>query len=121
MYPRVVQATIQPKRLAEFKNAVSNHDLPVIRTQPGFVGDLVMYSGNSFLSITFWQTEEAADRYTQEVFPRLAARSGPLASNILRAESYRLDNHTILEMRSGEVKKKVESVPVRQLAAAAAA
>jgi len=120
MYPRLVQATIQPKRLAEFKNAVTNHDLPVIRTQPGFVGDLVMYSGNSFLSITFWRTEEDAERYTQEVFPRLAARSGPLASNILRAESYRLDNHTILEVKSGEV-KKVESVPVRQLAAAAAA
>jgi len=120
MHTRVVQATIKSKRIAEFKNAVTNHDLPAIRTQPGFLGDLVMYSGASFIAITFWQSEQDAELYSQELFPRLAARSAPLVDNILRVENYRLVSRAVFEMESVAA-SKVETLPVRQLAAVAAA
>lgn len=44
-------------------------------SQPGFVDDLEIYAGKQFISLTFWETEEDAERFTREVFPPIAARS----------------------------------------------
>ncbi len=61
MYTRVAQATIKPKRLAQFKDGITNYALPAIRTQPGLMDVLEMYSGNNFLCVTFWQSEKDAE------------------------------------------------------------
>jgi heme-degrading monooxygenase HmoA len=103
MYIRIVQATIKPKRVLEFKDAVANHDLPIVRGQPGFLDHIAMYADNQFISMTFWETEEDAERFTSEVFPRIAARSGPLVLKPLRAEAYKAEHDTADRLRSGTV------------------
>ncbi len=119
MYARLVQATIKPKRLAEFKDAVTSHDLPAIRSLPGFVDDIEMYLENKFVSITFWQTEKDAEQYTCELFPQIAARSAPLVSDTgLRAQVYKIERDTIHEAKI-EAVKKMESTAVRAFAAVA--
>jgi len=103
MYTRVIQATIRPKRVAEFKDTVTDHDLPIIRSQPGFVDDVETYAGNQFISLTFWETEEDAERFTRDVFPRIAARSGPLVVSPLEAKAYKVEQDTVHTLRSETV------------------
>jgi len=103
MYTRVIQATIRPKRVAEFKDAVTDHDLPIIRGQPGFVDDVETYAGNQFISLTFWETEKDAERFTRDVFPRIAARSGPLVVSPLEAKAYKVEQDTVHTLRSETV------------------
>src|SRR5512146_2998102 len=89
MYIRDVQATIKPKRLAEFKHAVQTHDPPMVRRLPGFLDQIELYSKDVFIGITFWQTAQDAEHYARNVFPRIAARSGPLVCDtMLRAIAY---------------------------------
>jgi hypothetical protein len=120
MYSRVVQATIRPKRIKEFRYAMNEHDLPIIRSQDGFAGDYVMYSGNKFFAITFWRTEKAAEHYATEIFPRLLARFEPLVLDIVRSETFRVESYA--EMAAAEAWLHVmKAAPVRRLAGAAAA
>jgi hypothetical protein len=120
MYTRVIQAAIRPKRVAEFKGAVTDHDLPIIRSQHGFVDDVEMYAGNQFISLTFWETEEDAERFTRDVFPRIAARSSPLVVSPLEARAYKLEEDTVHILRSGTV-DTMEKRPIRKFAVEAAA
>jgi heme-degrading monooxygenase HmoA len=120
MYTRVIQATIRPKRIAEFKGAVTDHDLPIIRSQPGFVDDVEMYAGDQFISLTFWETEEDAERFTRDVFPRIAARSGPLVVSPLKAKAYKLEHDTVHTLRSETVETKAKG-PILKFAVEAAA
>ena len=120
MYTRVVQATIKPKRVLEFKDAVANHDLPIIRSQPGFVDNIEMYANNQFISLTFWKTEEDAERFASEAFPRIAARDWPLVLKPLRAEAYTVEYDTIHGLRWGTV-EVMEKRPARKFATPAAA
>lgn len=115
MYVRVVQASVKPKRLLEFKHAVKNHDRPAIERLPGFVDEVELYSKNHFLSITFWETEATAEHYARTVFPRMAARSEPLVHDTtLRALPYEAAYDT-----THEAAKETEAVIARTLAAAA--
>lgn len=120
MYARVIQATISPKRVAEFKGAVTDHNLPIIRSQPGFVDDVEMYAGNQFISLTFWETEEDAERFTREVLPPIATRSGPLVVTPLEARAYELEQDTVHSSRS-ETVETIEQTPILKFAVAAAA
>ncbi|MFB3916016.1 MAG: hypothetical protein ACE14M_04765 [Terriglobales bacterium] len=117
MYIRVVQATVKPKRLAEFKHAVKTHDLPVVRSLPGFLDQIELYSKNAFLGITFWQTSQDAEHYAHDVFPRIAARSEPLVCDTaVRAVAYDVAYDTLHQV---EEIRKLKPVTAGALAAAA--
>jgi len=95
MYTRVVQATIKPDQIEQFKDAITHQALPAIHSQPGFVDAVEMYSGDKFVCVTFWRTQEDAERYTRDMFPRIAEMAGPLLNGTPQAETYEVENDTI--------------------------
>lgn len=95
MYTRLVQATIKSDKLDQFKDAITNQALPLIRQQPGFVDAVEMYSGNRFACMTFWRSKEDAERYARDVFPQIIEGAKALLTTNPTAENYEVSNDTV--------------------------
>ena len=79
-----------------------------------------MYAGDQFIGLTFWELEEDAERFTRDVFPPMATRSGPLVLSPLRARAYELEHDTVHTLRSDTV-ETIEPRPILKFAVAAVA
>ncbi|MFB3915312.1 MAG: hypothetical protein ACE14M_01175 [Terriglobales bacterium] len=117
MFTQVLQATVKRNRILEFKHGITQHALPAIRTQPGFVDAVELYSSNKFMCITFWRTQQDTDRFVHQLLPRILARTEPLLADLARCEVFKIASDTIHQAQElGE--RKVE-VAARPIAAAA--
>lgn len=107
MFTQVLQATVKPKRLAEFRHGVAHHAMPAIRRQPGFVDALTLFSANNFLCVTFWRSQHDSERFTAGVLPRILARTEPLLVGLARTEIFKVTSDTIHERE--ETERKTEA------------
>jgi len=80
MFARMVSMQLEPNARREFTEKFENEIIPTLKRQPGFQEEMLfavrsqpgfveMYAGNQFISLTFWETEEDAERFTRDVFP----------------------------------------------------
>ena len=66
MFTRVVHCTLLPEKRGEFDQTLHERVLPEIKNQPGFVSLIGLMSADKpdhALAITFWNTQQDADRY----------------------------------------------------------
>jgi heme-degrading monooxygenase HmoA len=71
MYTRVVELTSKSGKARELCNTIDDKVLPILKRQAGFVDETVMASdteSNQVLALSFWNTQEDAQRYEQEQF-----------------------------------------------------
>ncbi len=72
MFTRVVHCTLKPEKRGEFNTTLQEQILPEIKKQPGFVTLIGLESSerpNYALAITFWKTQEDADRFYRRNAP----------------------------------------------------
>jgi hypothetical protein len=70
----IVDVIVKPGRSMDFCRAIQEN-LSIWRAQPGFVDEIVLAESGTdhIVAQSFWTTEEAADRFNAEVFPRITA------------------------------------------------
>jgi hypothetical protein len=95
MVSRIINCTINPAKVNEFKNALNNQLLPRIQAQPGFVDNLESLDSQTgqFCCVTVWKTPADERNYAnglfQEIAKNLTSKSSPPVVFAPRYKHYR--------------------------------
>ncbi len=81
MISRITECTVNPDHLDQLRTALDTVVIPTLREQQGFVDAVESLDPESgeLLCMSLWQTREDADRFDQNVFPKLSEQLGSLA------------------------------------------
>lgn len=73
MFARFVTIQLKPKMTVEFKQTMETAVLPVLNRQPGFQDELVLVApdGREAIRISFWDTQQHAEAYSQKSYPEV--------------------------------------------------
>src|SRR5437867_13342809 len=80
MVSRIINCTIDPAKVAEFRNALNNQFLPRIQEQPGFVDNIESLdpATGQFSCMTLWRTASDVVNYDNGLFKEVASNMVPL-------------------------------------------
>lgn len=81
MYTRVVEITSKTGKARQLCSTIDDKVLPILQKQAGFVDETVMVSEtepNRVLAISFWNTQDDAQRYEREQFDTVQKIVQPL-------------------------------------------
>jgi len=88
MYLRIVSATVHPDRFQSFKTLYVDKIIPMLQAEDGFRHAFLVESmehPNEVLSVTVWDSKEAADRYeTSGHFDEAVSVSKPMLSSLFQ-------------------------------------
>lgn len=70
-FTRNVQFAIKPGKSQEFKNVMDRDILPIMKEQDGFRGELALVNENRAVGISCWDTEQHAETYRTNTYPRV--------------------------------------------------
>ncbi len=104
MISRIVQITVQPEKIREFKSVLNEEYLPKIQAQPGFVENLEALDTNTgrFCCITVWQTPMDEQRYGQGLFQEISRKLMPLAKTTPTVDTLPIENSSALKIHAGK-------------------
>jgi heme-degrading monooxygenase HmoA len=74
MFTRVVAINTKPRKVLELSKTIHAKILPILEAQPGFVDEIVLVSdtvADQILALSFWETQQDAERYTHEQYARI--------------------------------------------------
>jgi quinol monooxygenase YgiN len=104
MFTRIVECHVKSDKRDELTNKLRNEVLPILQKQPGFV-DLVGLTHTAdpdrIVSISTWQSREAAERYHNEHFNRIVDMLRPLLKATPIVDTYTVDTSTTHKIAAG--------------------
>ena len=74
MFTQVVAVRTKPGKARELANTIQDKILPILEDQPGFVDEILLVSDtepDKILALSFWESQQDAERYTHEQYPRI--------------------------------------------------
>jgi hypothetical protein len=74
MFSRIVDFLGRPGKTRQLKDLLQTRVLPTLRVQPGFVDEITLFSDTEpdrVLTLDFWKTRGDAERFSEEVYPRV--------------------------------------------------
>jgi heme-degrading monooxygenase HmoA len=74
MFARVVAVSTKPGKAREFTETIHDKIVPMLEDQPGFVNEILLVSDtepDQILALSFWESQEDAERYAHEQCPRI--------------------------------------------------
>ena len=72
MYSRHVMLNVKPNQLVDLTKTFEREILPLLQKQNGFTDEIVFQSpDNKVIAISLWESKEAADRYSREIYPQV--------------------------------------------------
>jgi len=74
MFTRVVAVRTKPGKVKELSKTIHDKILPILEDQPGFVDEILLVSNSEpdqILALSFWKSQQDAERYTHEEYPRI--------------------------------------------------
>ena len=91
MFTRVVHVHTKAGKARELNNTLNEKVLPILKKQPGFVDEITLISNNDpdrILALSFWQSEENAQRYNREQFPQINEIVKPFLQSDPQVETF---------------------------------
>lgn len=91
MFTRVVECTIKPGKTQDFLETFEHEVLPLLEKQNGFTDETLLVSHNNqneFLAISYWSSQEDAERYHREVFPEINSMLKPTFATDPRVRTF---------------------------------
>ena len=104
MFTRVVAVKTKPEKAKEFAKTVHNKILPILEDQPGFVDEILLVSNtepDQILALSFWKSQEDAERYTHEEYPRINDLISHLVESTPVSRTFHVDIFTSHKIRAG--------------------
>jgi len=74
MFSRVVAVRTKEGKARQLAKTIQEKILPILESQTGFVDEVILISDtepDQILALSFWKTQEDAERYTHEQFPKV--------------------------------------------------
>jgi heme-degrading monooxygenase HmoA len=74
MFSRVVAVRTKEGKARQLAKTIQEKIQPILENQPGFLDEIVLISDtepDQILALSFWKSQEDAERYTHEQFPKI--------------------------------------------------
>jgi len=84
MFTRVVAVRTKPGKARDLSKTIHDKILPILEDQPGFVDEILLVSDtepDKILALSFWESQQDAERYTHEQYPRINELICPLVES----------------------------------------
>jgi hypothetical protein len=93
MFARVLEFELKLEKKEEFIKVIKKEILPMLKKQPGFLEILPLFPEklNQVLTISLWATPKDAERYEQEIYPRVVDILKPFLTTPLTMKPYRVE------------------------------
>src|SRR5438094_8855460 len=104
MYSRIVNCTVDPAKVGEFKAALNNEFLPRIHAQPGFIDNIESLdpATGQFSCMTLWESAADVGNYDKRLFQAVAAKRGPVMQVALTVQTQPVENRSVHHVLAGE-------------------
>ena len=103
MYSRIINCTIKPDRINEFRNAL-NTQLPRIQSQQGFIDNIESLdpATGKFCCVTLWKNAADVENYDNGLFKEIAAGLGPLMQDDPTVQTLPVENSSAHNVKAGK-------------------
>ena len=94
MFTRVVAVYAKPGKVRELSKTIHDKVLPILEDQPGFVDEILLVSDTApdqILALSFWESQQDAERYTHEQYPRINEFISHLVENAPVSRTFKVD------------------------------
>jgi len=105
MFTRVVDIRTKQGKNREFSTILNEKVLPILRKQPGFVDEITLVSNHEpdrVLALSFWDSEQAAERYHSEQYSTITEILKPVLDNTPRVQTFEVDTSTTHHIVKGK-------------------
>jgi heme-degrading monooxygenase HmoA len=105
MFTRIVEIQTKTGKARELGTTLNEKVLPILKKQPGFVDEITLVSSTQpdrILALSFWDTEEQAERYNREQFPAVSEIVRPLLQTAPKVETFNVDISTVHKIATGK-------------------
>ena len=105
MFTRVVHIHTKTGKARDLSTTLNEKVIPLLKKQPGFVDEITLVSSNNpdeMLALSFWESEEHAQRYNKEQFPTISKLVTPFLQSDPTIETYNVDVSTIQKISRGK-------------------
>ena len=103
MFSRIINCTINPAKMNDFKTALNNQFLPRIQSQPGFIENIESLDPTTgqFCCVTLWKTESDVEKYHSGLFQEIAEKLGPLMQGGPTVQTLPVENSSAHNIKAG--------------------
>jgi heme-degrading monooxygenase HmoA len=105
MFGRVVAVNTKEGKARELAKTIQEKILPILQSQPGFVDEIVLISDtdpDQVLALSFWESQQDAERYTHEEYPRINELISDLVSSAPVSRTFNVDAFSSHKVRAGK-------------------
>lgn len=105
MFTRVVEVTAKPGKARELSRTINDKILSILKSQPGFVDELVLISEDNpdqIFALSFWKTRENAENYQREHFSEVTKLIQPFSEGQPRVRPFNVEQSTSHNIASGK-------------------
>ncbi len=105
MYTRLVEIRTKTGKARDFSSTLNDRVLPILKKQPGFMDEITLVSRNDpdrILALSFWDTQDHAERYNHEQYPTVREMITPLLATEPRVETFDVDTSTTHKIARGK-------------------
>ncbi len=103
MFSRVINCTIDPAKMNEFKTALNNQFLPRIQSQPGFIDNIESLdpATGQFSCVTLWKSRADVDNYDRGLFQEISSALGTLMLGNPTVQTLPVENSSMHHIKAG--------------------
>ena len=105
MFTRVVAVRTKKGKSGELAKTIRHKILPILEDQPGFVDEILLVSNtepDQILSLSFWKSQQDAERYTHEEYPRVNELISHLVESAPVSRTFDVDIFTSHKITRGK-------------------
>lgn len=105
MFSRVVAVRTRDGKARELARIIHDKILPILEAQPGFVDEIVLLSDtepDQILALSFWKSQQDAERYTHDQFPRINELISHLVESAPVSRTFNVDAFTSHKIAAGK-------------------
>lgn len=105
MFTRIVHIHTKTGKGRELSTSLNEKVLTLLKKQPGFVDEITLVSTtdpDQMLALSFWDSEQSAQRYNQELFPKINEIVKPFLQTDPRIETFHVDTSTTHKISKGK-------------------
>jgi quinol monooxygenase YgiN len=101
---RIIQCTIDPAKVSEFKNALNNQFLPRIQAQPGFLENIESLdpATGQFSCLTLWKSQADVEKYDKGLFQEVSSKLVPLMRGNPTVQTLPVENSSVHHIKAGK-------------------
>jgi heme-degrading monooxygenase HmoA len=97
MFSRVVAVRTKPGKARALAKTIHDKILPILEDQQGFVDEILLVSDtepDQILSLSFWKSQQDAERYSHEQYPRINELISHLVESAPVPKTFNVDTFT---------------------------